>query len=237
MEKLLRLDKFISKFAGISRNESRKFIKAGKVRVNGTVIKAVDHKVYQHDRVFLNDKKLETYDSVYIALYKPVGYVSSRSTNEGKSVFELIDAPYNKELSIAGRLDKDAEGLLLLSNDGLFIHRVISPKYNLEKEYIVELENEPDGDFIEKMNEPISCGDEILKAKKVTKLEGKKILIILTEGKFHEIKRMVKANGNTVTAIKRGRIGEFVLPEMFNPGDWKELNDFEIKKITGEFPR
>ncbi|OAA31401.1 hypothetical protein AT15_07855 [Kosmotoga arenicorallina S304] len=236
MENFFRLDKYVSKFAGISRRDSRRFIKGGKVEVNGKIVKEPEYKVSKRDNVRLDNKKLEAFGNIYIALYKPSGYVSSRSSKEGRNVFELICAPYSKELSVAGRLDKDAEGLLLLSNDGSFVHKVISPKNNIEKEYIVELESEPDGDFIEKMNKPISCGDDILKAKKVTRLDGRKILLILTEGKFHEIKRMVKASGNKVTSIKRVRIGEFVLPEIFKPGDWKELKDFEVKKITGEIP-
>ena len=237
MKELLRLDKHVSKFAEISREDSRKFIRKGKVKVNGTIVKSAAYKISCRDRVFLNNKELESYGFVYIALYKPLDFVSSRSSSEGKNVFELINAPYSKELSIAGRLDKDAEGLLLLSNDGDFIHRVISPKNNIEKEYVVELKSEPDEYFVQKMNEPVSFGNEVLRARRVTRLGEKKLLIVLVEGKYHEIKRLVKANGNIVTKIKRVRIGGFRLPEVFEPGEWRELEDFEIEKITGEIPR
>ncbi|AKI98242.1 hypothetical protein IX53_03915 [Kosmotoga pacifica] len=234
----MRLDKFISRYGGISRRESKKLIRAGKVKVNDIIVRNDDLKISVGDKVFLDGKELQPFGYVYIVLYKPVGYVSSRSSVDGESVFKFIMAPFNKELSIAGRLDKDAEGMLLLSNDGDFVHSVISPKNRIEKEYIVKVRDRIEEKFIKKMKEPVVLKDgEILKAEHVENIGDDRLLIVLTEGKYHEIKRMVKACGNEVMRIKRIRVGGFRLPDELLPGEWRELKGFEIKKITGVSPR
>lgn len=231
----MRLDKYISKFYLLSRSESKKLIKSGLVRVGTVIVKKSDYKVPEDAEVFVRDKLVEFYDKIYIALNKPEDYVCSREFNDGIPVFELIERNFSVSLSVVGRLDKDSTGLVLLSNDGDFIHRVITPKKNVEKEYIVGLESDFDEGFLKGLLDGVYIGeDEFVRARRVERAGEGIIKIVLTEGKYHEIKRMAIALGNRVTSINRVRIGGYKIPEDLKVGKWVLLNDEELKKITGE---
>lgn len=231
----MRLDKYISKFYILSRSESKKLIKSGKVKVETEVIRKGDYSVPDNAKVFVEDTLVEFYDKVYIAINKPPDYVCSRDFNDGIPVFDLIERNFSISLSVVGRLDKDSTGLVLLSNDGDFIHRVITPRKNIEKEYIVGLENNCEETFLKGLLDGVQIGDgEFARAKKVIREEEKVIRIVLTEGKYHEIKRMAVALGNRVASINRIRIGGYLMPDDLNMGSWLSLKDEDIKKITGD---
>ena len=231
----MRLDKYISRYYGVTRSESKKLIRKGLVKVDAVIVKNPDQKVAGSSVVLVGDTLVDFYDTVYVAMNKPTGYVCSRDCSEGNTIFSLVDRNFSDSLSVAGRLDKDSTGLVVLSNDGEFIHRVITPKKDIEKEYIVGLENEPTRDLLSGLVEGVDIGNgEFAKAREVSIQDDRTIRIVLTEGKYHEIKRMAVALGSRVTSINRIRIGDYRIPGGLGVGEWILLGEADIKKIIGE---
>lgn len=224
-----RLDAVLS-FSGISRKDARELIKRGKVTVNGITVKRSDTKLSDEDTVCVNGKPIETEEFIYLLLYKPAGYVSTTEETED-SVMKLIPEEYKRKgIAPAGRLDKDSEGLLILSNDGDFIHRIISPKSNIKKEYYIETEKPFTEDDIKAFNEGIvlADGEKCLPAmlSVTTPLFDKEkyaSMVIISEGKYHQVKRMTASRNNKVTRLIRLKIGEYSLDGM---------SEKEIRKIT-----
>lgn len=160
-------------------------------------------------------------------MYKSAGYISSDEDEFGYPSYkkQMLDCPYVELLHVAGRLDVDTEGLLLLSNDGQFIHQVISPKWEKEKEYEVWLREEISLTDCEQLAKGVQLDDGYLtKPAKVQQLEEKKILLTITEGKYHQVKRMLQAVGNEVIYLKRLRIGDWTL-EGLEKGQWKLIEN------------
>ncbi|MBO8161004.1 MAG: rRNA pseudouridine synthase [Thermosipho sp. (in: Bacteria)] len=230
----MRLDKFLSN-AGIgSRKFVKKIIKEGRVKIGTQVIKDPAYEV-KNERVFFDNEEVEPYHNVYIALYKPSGYTSSKSEYE-RNIFEFIDHPYVDKLHIAGRLDKDVEGLLIITNDGEFTHKVISPRKKIEKEYLVEVDGKLTREMIEMAERGIvlNNGTKFASAK-VTEIREGLISIVITEGKYHEIKLITKIMGLRYKRIKRIRIGKLKLEDLkLSPGEWKELPKEKVSLILGE---
>jgi 16S rRNA pseudouridine516 synthase len=139
---MMRFDKYISRFTNLSRKTVKKRIRSGRVKINGIIVTDPSEKLNDDDVVTFDDKIVVPYGNVYVLLNKPVGYVCSRNEQEGPTVFSLVNEIYEKELSIAGRLDKDARGIIILTNDGKFLHHCINPKFNVKKEYIVTVREE-----------------------------------------------------------------------------------------------
>ena len=234
----MRLDKAISKFYNVSRSQSRKLILKGSVIVNGEKNKDISSPISFDDSILVNQKKIEYFHYIYIILNKPAGYICTREKNEGKTVFDFINTNYSNELSVCGRLDKDTEGLLILSNDGNFVHNVISPKKNIDKEYLVKLKNKIINEK-EKLIEGVNISnDEFVKAKDITIIDNYNLKITITEGKYHQIKRMFKAVNNEVELLKRIRIGYLFLSEELKPGNWikVERNDIYQKIFKKNAP-
>lgn len=230
----MRLDGYVSKFSGFSRSQSRKMIRSQRVVVNGRVVDTPSASVSANDEVLLDGKHIKTFGMVYIALNKPGGFVCSRERDEGENVFDLIDEVFSAELSIAGRLDKDTTGLVILSNDGEFIHNVISPNKLVEKEYLVETVNKITSDEISLLSQGVSIGDEEFSMPvSVEELDSFHLRIVLTEGRYHEVKRLVLAVGNKVRNLHRNRIGTYYLPDRLSPGKWIYLSETDRKRITG----
>ncbi|MBN2219446.1 MAG: rRNA pseudouridine synthase [Kosmotogaceae bacterium] len=230
----MRLDAFVSRFGDFSRSESRRIVRSNRVSLNGVLTNDPSTVVNEKDTVVVDGKPIEAFDNVYVALNKPAGYVCSRERSEGRSVFELIDANFSADLSIGGRLDKDATGLLILSNDGMFIHEVISPRKNVEKEYLVETAEEITENEVSMISGGLFIGNnEFSKPVHVEVIDHLHMRIILTEGRYHEVKRLVSASGNRVINLHRRRIGYYCLSEELRPGEWKLLSENDRKKITG----
>ena len=230
----MRLDAFVSRFGRFSRSESRRIIRSNGVSLNGVLTNNPSEVVDETDTVIVDGRPLEAFGNVYIALNKPEGYVCSRERSEGRSVFELIDANFSADLSTGGRLDKDATGLLILSNDGKFIHEVISPRKLVEKEYLVETAKEITKKEISMISQGLFIGNnEFSKPTHVEQIDHFHMRIVLMEGRYHEVKRLVSASGNKVIQLHRRRIGSYCLSEELRPGDWQLLSENDRKKITG----
>jgi len=226
----VRLDKYIAKAINVTRKEAKELIREGRVKVGGKVVKTPEYKVREGEKVEVEGVSVKPKDFVYIMLYKPKGYLST--TEEGAkypSFLELIKEHFgNRKLFSAGRLDVDAEGLLLITDDGELAHRVTHPKWKVEKEYVVELDK-PFKD-LERLK------DVVIEGKSVSlvwaqKLTDNVLKVVLTEGRHHIVKRLFKALGYSVKNLKRTRIGSIKLDEEMEAGDWRELRSDEIKSL------
>ncbi len=229
---MMRFDKYISRFTNLSRKTVKKRIRSGRVKINGIIVTDPSEKLNDDDVVTFDNKIVVPYGNVYVLLNKPVGYVCSRNEQEGPTVFSLVNEIYEKELSIAGRLDKDARGIIILTNDGKFLYHCINPKFNVKKEYIVTVSEELKVQQLEQLLSGIRLNNEIYRADEIEWRAPHRFRIVLTEGKFHEIKKMVEFLGSETIDIFRVRIGDLDLPKSLNEGEYKELTLQEAKKIT-----
>jgi len=229
----MRLDRLLSNLKYGSRSEIQKAIKNKKVTVNETVITDSRYKVDPNiHKITFNNEEIYYKDTILIMLNKPSGYISATFDKENKTVLDLIKAPYSRfDLRIAGRLDKDSEGLILLTNNGKLLHSLISPNKDVYKKYFVRIEKpfyNPsvlDGDY------EIKDGrDYLFKPEKpfIEKINDNEFFISIKEGKFHQIKRMVEHFNNKVIYLKRVKIGNIDLDENLKLGEYKELLDYEI---------
>ena len=224
-EKMQRLDKYLANLGLVSRRECNAVCKEWVIRVNGEVVKKSDFRLLWGEKIQVRDMEVEFFEEVYAILYKTAGYISSDEDEFGYPSYknQMLDCPYVELLHVAWRLDVDTEGLLLLSSDGQFIHQVISPKREKEKEYEVWLDSVISDEDCNKLEKWVILDDGYLtKPAKVQKIEDKKILLTITEWKYHQVKRILEAVGNKVVYLKRIRIGEWNLDGL-NPGEWKMI--------------
>ncbi len=222
---MVRLDKYLANLWLVSRRSADKIFKSTEILINGEKATKSDTKIQYGDVITFGGIEIDVLESVHVILYKPAWYISSdEDENKYLSYRNLLqDCPYVEMLHVAGRLDHDTEWLLIASTDGTFIHQVISPKLNKEKEYEVHLgRNISDKDLGELAKGVIlDDGYKTLPAK-VQKLEPKKILLTITEGKYHQVKRMLEAVDNQVVYLKRLRVGEWTLDGL-EKWEWKYI--------------
>lgn len=225
-----RLDKRLADTGLWSRKESKELIRGGRVTVNGAVCRIPEEKVAPDDPVLVDGQAIAGSGPVYLMLHKPAGVVSATEDPREDTVLSLLPEQYRKlGLFPAGRLDKDTEGLLLLTNDGPLAHRLLSPRYHVDKVYYVEVDgelNEEDERVVRK-GLTLADGYTCLPAELVRK-EGKNAAFItLREGKYHQIKRMMAARGKPVTYLKRVRFGPLELDPALEKGHWRALTEEE----------
>ncbi len=220
----VRINKYLAERGVASRRGAEELIKEGKEKVNGQVIRDLAFKIDpDEDEVLYSGKPLkEKPKPVLIVLNKPVGYTcTNREFKNEKNVFELIKRP--ERLFSVGRLDKNSEGLLLLTNDGDLAQRLEHPSFNKEKEYIVSVQKRPSAQDIQKLEKGIVSQGEKLRAKKVKPAGGKKLRFVLTEGRKRQIRRMCQAVGLDVESLIRVRMGKWELGDL-KVGEYVEKN-------------
>lgn len=232
MEKI-RLDKLIATQSGLSRKQARIAIWKGRVRVGGQVMQQPDFPVDTASEILLDETPLTYKKYVYFMLNKPAGIVSATRDARVKTVLDLLPA-YCKKLqcSPVGRLDKDTTGLLLLTNDGAFLHRVISPNCHIEKSYIVTLDGVVPESLIPAFAAGVRLADGTLcRPAVLERLEDFRARVIITEGKYHQIKRMFGTAGLGVTALHRERIGGLSLNPDLPCGELQELSFEKVSSV------
>ena len=234
----MRLDKFISTTTMLSRAEAKKIIKKG-ILINDILIKSSDYKVDENnDIVIVNGSRLVYQKYVYIMMNKPQNVISATEDMIDKTVVDILkDKDRIHKVFPVGRLDKDTEGLMLLTNDGELAHKLISPKKDVEKKYYVEVTGELKEEYLELVKDGLVLDDGYkCKSARLEILESSKdkscANIYITEGKFHQVKRMMKALGTSVTYLKRLSIGSLILDENLKLGEYRYLTDKELKKIN-----
>lgn len=225
----MRLDKFLCEMNMGTRSEVKELVKKGLVLVNGDVIKSADKKIdEQKDIVCCQGKELVYQRFVYYMLNKPQGVVSATQDNIAKTVTELLASEGRKDLFPVGRLDKDTEGLLLLTNDGALAHKLLSPKKHIDKTYRVEIVHALSQEDVDRLEQGIDIGeDKPTLPAKVEICSENVIYLTIQEGKFHQVKRMLQAVGNQVISLKRIRFGGIALDERLAPGEYRALTPKE----------
>ncbi|TLU75969.1 16S rRNA pseudouridine(516) synthase RsuA [Mannheimia varigena] len=228
----MRLDKFIAENTGLTRSQAAKALKSGVVTVNGKIEKSGAAKISQEDEIYYEDQKLEWMEAgQYFMLYKPQGYICSHDDGEYPTVFQFFDYPLMTKLHTAGRLDVDTTGLVLLTDDGKWSHRITSPKHHCEKTYLVTLADPVEDFYAEKLAEGILLRGEkepTLPAK-LEILDDYNVNLTISEGRYHQVKRMFAALGNKVEALHRWRIGDVILDETLAEGEFRPLTQTEIE--------
>ena len=237
MGKKMRVDKLLSNVGVASRAELKKYCKQGLISVNGKVINNPGVQVdSESDDIRFNGEKIVYREFVYIMLNKPDGYISATFDKYDPIVLDLIDQSYLVfEPFPVGRLDKDTEGLLVLTNDGQLAHRVLSPKKHVPKTYYAKIQGKVTEEDILAFEKGVILDDgyetmpsqlKILKSDDMSEIE-----LTIHEGKFHKVKRMFESVGKKVVYLKRLSMGKLKLDETLELGDYRELTEEEVKLI------
>lgn len=231
----MRIDKFAAEQANITRTEAKCLIKRGLITVNGKAASSADMKIDPlSDEVYVNGKRILYRQYLYIMLNKPAGVVCATRDGLSSTVLELLPPELRRKgLFPAGRLDKDTEGFVFITDDGALAHKMLSPKSHVEKEYIVTLERPAEERYKELFaaGMTIDGGEKCLPAEIIFTDNENTVRLILCEGKFHQVKRMMEAVGNRVTHLRRVRIGGIVLDEDLPLGGCREILHKEISDI------
>lgn len=230
---MIRLDKFLSERNIGTRSQVKELLKKGQICVNKAVIKDGAYKLDENaDRVTYQGKELPASRYRYYLLNKPAGVVTATRDSLSETVMDLLQVEGKAELFPVGRLDKDTEGLLLITNDGELAHKLLSPKKHVAKTYFVKLKEELTKEAEDGLTEGLHIGDEkkTLPAK-VERVSSHEMLLTITEGRFHQVKRMAEAVQNEVLYLKRLRMGALRLDEALKPGEYRALTEQEIEKL------
>ena len=222
-----------------TRQEVKKFIRSGQVSVDGIVVKKPETKVEQTvQEVFLNGEKVGYESFEYYMLNKPAGVISATEDQSCQTVVDLIKDKKRKDLFPVGRLDKDTEGLLLITNDGALAHRLLSPKKHVDKCYFARICGKVTEEDVRSFEKGVNIGSqeqpEITmpgKLEIITSDDISKIRLTIQEGKFHQVKRMFQAVGKEVIYLKRLRMGTLILDENLGIGEYRPLTKEELEKL------
>lgn len=229
----MRLDKFLCEMNIGTRSQVKTYVRQGMVTVNGIVAQKADDKINENtDCIIFRGEELHYSRFQYFMLNKPQDVVSATRDNHDKTVMELLPEDARKDLAPVGRLDKDTEGLLLITNDGELSHRLLSPKKHVDKVYLVQLAEALSKENILKLEQGVDIGEEKLTLPaKVEVLKEREILLTIHEGKFHQVKRMLQAVDNEVVFLKRICFGSLSLDETLVPGECRELTTQEVAAL------
>jgi 16S rRNA pseudouridine516 synthase len=229
----MRLDKYLSACGFGTRSEVKKLIKKGLVSVDGEACRDQGmHVEPGANAVECNGEAAVYHEHVYVMLYKPAGVVSATGDRWHDTVLDLLDGAYpERELFPVGRLDRDATGLLLLTDDGALAHELLSPKKHVEKVYEALLDKPVEDSDIAAFASGIALEDFTSKPALLKQLDGCLAQAVLTEGKFHEVKRMFEARDKNVLELKRISMGSLRLDESLKPGEWRELTEEELAAL------
>ena len=233
----LRLDKYLADMGIGTRTEVKKAITKGQVRVNEETVKRPEIKIdTEKDHVFYQGQMVAYAEYEYYMLNKPAGVVSATEDKNDSTVLDLIDEKQRKDLFPVGRLDKDTEGLLLITNDGELAHQLLSPKKHVDKVYFARIDGKVTEEDVRRFAEGLEIGEEkptlpahleILKREEISEIR-----LTIREGKFHQVKRMFAALGNKVVGLHRWRIGNVELDESLEEGEFRPLTQEEIDNLV-----
>lgn len=226
----MRLDKFLSLQGIGSRREVKEFLKKGLIFVNNQVEKRPEYKVNpETDIVVFQGKRISFKQHVYFVLNKPSGCVTATEDANEKTVLDYITEERHRNIFPVGRLDKDTEGLLLITDDGELAHQLLSPKHHVDKVYLAELEKPVNIEDVEAFFKGLDIGEKALTLPaKLEPLPDNQAKVTLHEGKFHQVKRMFEVRNNKVRKLKRLSMGEICLEDSLLPGEFRPLTDKEL---------
>lgn len=235
-----RLDKIISNLGYGSRKDVKGFVKKGLVEVDGVIVKdngmAVDP---ENCSIKINGEEIMYRKYIYLMMNKPDGVISATHDNRDETVVDLLHLDHQVfEPFPVGRLDKDTVGLLLLTNDGELNHRLISPKWKVDKIYYAKIDKKVTEDDVKKFKKGITLDDGYLCKEAILEIleaseEGSEVMITIQEGKYHQVKRMFEAVDKNVIYLKRVEFGTLKLDEDLEEGEYRELTEEEVNILKG----
>lgn len=228
-----RIDKIIASQGTYSRSEVKKLIQQKKIKVNGETITSPNIKIdVGTAEITLNNEPIKIKEHIYLMLNKPEGYVSATKDNKDKTVLDLVPEEYkNREIFPAGRLDKNTTGLMILTDDGQMAHNILAPKKHISKKYEVTVDIPVTEEMRKGFKEGIELIDGKCKTSEMTITGEHTAEVILTEGRYHQIKRMFGCYGAKVTKLHRTKMGKLELPKDLAPGETRELTTEELEKL------
>ncbi|MCG8016960.1 MAG: 16S rRNA pseudouridine(516) synthase RsuA [Candidatus Thiodiazotropha sp. 'RUGA'] len=226
----MRLDRYLSQVTELSRSESRQMIRAGRVSVDGSAITQPAHQVDSTTQIRLDEQRLERPLSRYYMVNKPAGVVCATRDPSHRTILDLLNLGRTETLHIAGRLDIDATGLVLVTDDGQWSHRITSPGRSCGKTYLVTLKHPLQQDQAATLRQGVSLRNEEKPTRPadLQQLDETRLRLTITEGRYHQVKRMFAAVGNRVVGLHRLSIGPLTLDESLSAGDYRALNQNEI---------
>lgn len=232
----MRLDKYLANAGVGTRTEVKNLIRKGRITINEVVCKEADQKIDgETDIVCLDQIPVHYQKYEYYMFHKPSGCVSATKDNVSRTVMDYITSAKRDELFPVGRLDKDTEGLLLITNDGDLAHRLLSPSHHVDKTYYARIKGIVTEEDAEKFRDGLDIGEdkmtlpaklEILRSDAVSEIK-----VTIQEGKFHQVKRMFQAVGKEVVYLKRLSMGSLILDEELKPGEYRRLTEEEIRNL------
>lgn len=232
----IRLDKYLADMGCGTRSQVKREIAGGSVMVNGAPARRPEDKIdTEKDSVVFRGSPLGYTEYEYFMLNKPAGVVSATEDRTERTVLDLIDARQRKDLFPVGRLDKDTEGLLLVTNDGGMAQRLLSPKKHVDKVYYAKVAGRITEEHVRLFAEGVDIGDEkptlpaeltVLSSGEISEIE-----LVIREGRFHQVKRMFQAAGGEVIYLKRLRMGSLVLDRELQPGEYRKLTEEEVRAL------
>ena len=234
----MRLDKYLANSGVGTRKEVKEFLKKRKIKINDKLVIDGSINVKENEDIIkYEDNIIKFKPFIYIMLNKPNGVISATEDKKYKTVIDILDNNYRTyDIFPVGRLDIDTEGLLILTNDGKLSHNLLSPNKHVNKKYYVELKTEITLEMIQKLENGIKLEENfVTKNAKIEMLINennlKKVFITITEGKFHQVKRMFKAVNNEVLYLKRIQMGNLTLDNKLGLGEYRELTEIELEKL------
>lgn len=229
-----RIDKIIATQTNYSRKEVKKLVLQKRVMVNGEIISKSDIKVDENnDKIEIDGNKINVKKYIYLILNKPKGYISATEDPKMPTILDLVPEQFShRNLFPAGRLDKDTTGLMLITDDGEFAHNILAPKKHIKKVYKVEIDIPINEIMINEFKNGVTLNDGICKTAGLEKLDTYIGKVTLTEGRYHQIKRMFGCFGAKVVNLERIAMGNFQLPNDLKQGECRELTEKEIEEIN-----
>lgn len=233
----MRLEKYLADCGIGTRSQCKTYIRQGLIKIDGDVVKNGAMQVLGRETITFKDKPISPQKNLYFMFHKPAGCICATKDDGGKTVLDYFPPALAGKLLIAGRLDKDTEGLLLLTDNGAFIHQLMSPKKHVEKTYYFEAEGKLLEDAGDRVSTGIDIGDE--KPTKPGKLQNIQATgpetfsgcLTIKEGRYHQVKRMIKALGGEVFYLKRISIGAVALDTDLKPGEYRALTEEELQML------
>lgn len=225
----MRLDKYLCDCLDFSRSEIKKFIRNGMVKIDSTIICDPSIKISPDSTVYFDNSPILYNNSRIFCLNKPAGYVTASEDKHSNYVMQLINEPNSNRLFAVGRLDKDTTGLLLITDDGKLAHDLTSPSRHVEKTYLVTLQSALEQSAVIMLEEGVDIGDDKpTKPARVEVIDEAHIKLSITEGRFHQVKRMMEAVNNKVIELKRIRFGNLILPADLAEGEYIPVKKEDI---------
>lgn len=236
MGQKMRLDKYLSNMGIGTRSEVKQMMKKGKIKVNDCIVSSPEMKIdIETDNVMAAEQQVSYEKYVYYMLHKPAGVVSATEDKREKTVVDLLAAEQKKDIFPVGRLDKDTEGLLLITNDGELAHNLLSPKKHVSKVYYAKIDGKVTEEDVQIFKEGVQVDRDFKALPAVLEIlssgEQSEIHITIYEGKFHQVKRMFEAVGKKVTYLKRLSMGSLWLDDNLKLGEYRRLTGKELGKL------